>query len=140
MESQPKPYNHTAGGGPERLRIILEGESLLNDASSITLFTIFIEFVIEAAEGHPNTSSAGHIVGTIVRRMIWLAVGEDTRPHACLSTASARQELPFTMYGSRLSPARCAHPQASLVSVFLLSNDLLELSRCASPFCFQVAA
>lgn len=69
----------TAGGGPERLRIILEGESLLNDASSITLFTIFIEFVIEAAEGHPNTSSAGKIVGTIVRRMIWLAVGEATR-------------------------------------------------------------
>lgn len=85
----------TAGGGPERLRIILEGESLLNDASSITLFTIFIEFVIEAAEGHPNTSSAGHIVGTIVRRMIWLAVGEATWPHACLSTPSAEQQQPL---------------------------------------------
>jgi NhaP-type Na+/H+ or K+/H+ antiporter len=69
----------TAGGGPERLRIILEGESLLNDASSITLFTIFIEFVIEAAEGHPTTSSAGSIIGTIVKKMIWLAVGEAMR-------------------------------------------------------------
>ena len=55
---------------------MLEGESLLNDASSITLFTIFVEFVIEAAEGHPNTSSAGSIIGTIIKKMVWLAVGE----------------------------------------------------------------
>lgn len=74
----------TAGGGPERLRIVLEGESLLNDASSITLFTIFIEFVIKAAEGHPDTSGAGHIIGTIVKKMVWLAVGER------LMTATAR--------------------------------------------------
>ena len=63
------------GGGPERLRILLEGESLLNDASSITLFTIFIDFVIAAAEGHPETSGAGHIIGTIIKKMVWLAVG-----------------------------------------------------------------
>ncbi len=64
-----------AGGGPERLRIVLEGESLLNDASSITLFTIFIEFVIQAAEGRPSHKSAGGIIGTIVKKMLWLAVG-----------------------------------------------------------------
>ena len=64
-----------AGGGPERLRIVLEGESLLNDASSITLFTIFIEFVIEAAEGRPSHKSAGGIIGTIIKKMLWLAVG-----------------------------------------------------------------
>jgi len=62
-------------GGPERLRILLEGESLLNDASSITLFTIFIEFVIEAAEGHPNHQGAGAIIATIIKKMLWLAVG-----------------------------------------------------------------
>ncbi len=72
--SRPSTSPET-GGGPERLRILLEGESLLNDASSITLFTIFIEFVIAAAEGHPNTSGAGHIIGTIIKKMVWLAVG-----------------------------------------------------------------
>lgn len=40
-----------------------------------TLFTIFIEFVIDAAEGRPNNSSAGHIIGEIVKQMLWLAVG-----------------------------------------------------------------
>lgn len=71
------------GGGPERLRILLEGESLLNDASSITLFTIFIEFVIEAAEGHPNHQGAGAIIATIIKKMLWLAVG-DPGLHAAL--------------------------------------------------------
>ena len=33
------------GGGPKSLRLLLEGESLLNDASSITLFTIFLSQV-----------------------------------------------------------------------------------------------
>ncbi len=54
---------------------MLEGESLLNDASSITLFTIFIEFVIKAAEGHPDDRGAGQIIGTIICKMLWLAVG-----------------------------------------------------------------
>lgn len=40
-----------------------------------TLFVIFIEFVIDAAEGKPNNSSAGHIIGKIVKQMLWLAVG-----------------------------------------------------------------
>ena len=34
-----------AGGGPERLSILMEGESLLNDATSIVLFDIFSELV-----------------------------------------------------------------------------------------------
>lgn len=35
----------STGGGPKSLRLLLEGESLLNDASSITLFTIFLSEV-----------------------------------------------------------------------------------------------
>lgn len=34
-----------AGGGPERLCVLMEGESLLNDATSIVLFDIFSKLV-----------------------------------------------------------------------------------------------
>lgn len=64
-----------AGGGPRKLRIIMEGEALLNDASSFTLFTIFFEFVREAASGHPPHQSAGSIVGKIIGKLCWLAFG-----------------------------------------------------------------
>ena len=64
-------------GGPDHLRIILEGESLLNDASSFTLFTIFVEFVVRAAESSGGIqSSAGAIVWKIIWKMAWLATGE----------------------------------------------------------------
>jgi len=33
------------GGGPKSLRALLEGESLLNDASGLTLFEIFLHYV-----------------------------------------------------------------------------------------------
>ncbi|KAG1661624.1 hypothetical protein FOA52_002854 [Chlamydomonas sp. UWO 241] len=36
-----------AGGAPEILAVILEGESLFNDASSLTLFEIFHELILE---------------------------------------------------------------------------------------------
>jgi len=64
-------------GGPEHLRIILEGESLLNDASSFTLFSIFIAFVVNAAESETGTlnASAGAIIWKILWKMVWLAVG-----------------------------------------------------------------
>ena len=42
---------HIAAGGPRSLRVLLEGESLLNDASSITLFTIFLHKVEECSQG-----------------------------------------------------------------------------------------
>jgi hypothetical protein len=35
------------GGGPKRLRVMLEGESLLNDASGLTLFEVFFHLVSE---------------------------------------------------------------------------------------------
>ena len=55
------------------LRLLLEGESLLNDASSITLFTIFLQEVMEYRDGvHAN---AGTVVGNIVSKMLLLAVG-----------------------------------------------------------------
>lgn len=55
------------------LRLLLEGESLLNDASSITLFTIFLSEVSEFREGHH--ANGGQVLGNILSKMLLLAVG-----------------------------------------------------------------
>jgi len=55
------------------LRLLLEGESLLNDASSITLFTIFLSEVMEYRKG--VQANAGVVVGNIIKNMVVLAVG-----------------------------------------------------------------
>ena len=55
------------------LRLLLEGESLLNDASSITLFTIFLSEVMDYRKG--IQANAGVVVGNIIKNMVVLAVG-----------------------------------------------------------------
>lgn len=68
-----------SGGGPKRLRTILEGESLLNDASSITLFIVFLEQVKSYEEGHASETGA-HVLGKIVKDIVVLAAGMDALP------------------------------------------------------------
>lgn len=41
----------SAGGGPEHLTVIMEGESLFNDASAIVLFQIFFGMVQKLNKG-----------------------------------------------------------------------------------------
>jgi hypothetical protein len=43
------PVAQLSGGGPKRLRVLLEGESLLNDASGLTLFEVFFHIVSNPA-------------------------------------------------------------------------------------------
>ena len=54
--------------------MLLEGESLLNDASSITLFTIFLRKVEEYTHGF-DTQSGLAVFGDVCKQTVWLAVG-----------------------------------------------------------------
>ena len=54
----------------------LEGESLLNDATSITLFLVFLKEV-QDLQSQTNPPKVGaHEFGVIVGNIIWLSVGE----------------------------------------------------------------
>jgi NhaP-type Na+/H+ or K+/H+ antiporter len=72
-------------GGPRRLRVLLEGESLLNDASSFTLFSIFLSYVL-GAHGGGGSGSGGNktnngapvgwsVLGDVLGDMLKLAFG-----------------------------------------------------------------
>lgn len=71
-----------AGGGPRRLRVLLEGEALLNDASSFTLFEIFLELVEELNQpgGHP-AESGWVVFGNIVKSALKLGFGAPPGTH-----------------------------------------------------------
>ncbi|KAL6780791.1 hypothetical protein ACKKBF_B11690 [Auxenochlorella protothecoides x Auxenochlorella symbiontica] len=61
------------GGGPERLVVLMEGEALLNDASAITLFEVFMHIIeehINPAEPYPSVWS---ILPTIITQTLKLA-------------------------------------------------------------------
>ena len=63
--------------GPAVLQSILEGESLLNDATGITLFQIFIDIIIETVDSGDNTwPSVWSVIPTIIVDIIRLtAIG-----------------------------------------------------------------
>lgn len=56
------------GGGPEILSVLLEGESLFNDASSLTLYEIFHEVVTSTEK-----TTLAHDLQKIVRMTVWSA-------------------------------------------------------------------
>jgi len=66
----------------------LEGESLLNDASSITLFIVFLAQVQQYEAGE-TAESGGKVLGTIVKNIVVLAVGR-------LGTCRAGHSFSFT--------------------------------------------
>ncbi|KAL4855761.1 Sodium/hydrogen exchanger 8 [Chlorella vulgaris] len=61
-----------AGGGPEKLVVLMEGEALLNDASAITLFEVFMHILEDhpTAEHMPTVWSA---IPTIIEEILKLA-------------------------------------------------------------------
>lgn len=51
-------------GAPERLTVIIEGESLFNDGTAVVVFRIFLGIIIGATA---NTSTSGVILGSVVQ-------------------------------------------------------------------------
>ncbi|KAF8062812.1 NHX7 [Scenedesmus sp. PABB004] len=61
-----------AGGAPEMLVVLLEGESLFNDASSLVLFEIFLKLGTEESGGGADPG-LGASLGHITQLIAWLA-------------------------------------------------------------------
>ena len=61
-------------GGPKRLRSILEGESLLNDASGLTLFEIFFHKVQTYAAPGGGDALANENFGKVIGEVLLLVV------------------------------------------------------------------
>ena len=77
-----------AGGGPEDIVTLMEGESLLNDATAISLFQVFFTMVKNL---HPSANLGIEEPGGILKELasvagqiLWLAVGELQAQTSCL--------------------------------------------------------
>ena len=57
------------------MQVVLEGESLLNDATSITLFLVFLKEVQDLQSQTDPPRVGAHEFGVIVGNIIWLSVG-----------------------------------------------------------------
>jgi len=67
------------GGGFDKVVVLMEGESLFNDATSIVLFEIFFEMVKKLGEG--SASMEGGLLQEglhIILQIGWLAVGDSS--------------------------------------------------------------
>lgn len=86
-----------AGGGLDKIVVLMEGESLFNDATSIVLFEIFFEMVKKLGDGGPGTEGGLLQEGlNIVMQISWLAAGI-----SCLLTGGICN---FTMEFANLEP------------------------------------
>lgn len=60
--------------GPAVLTVILEGESLLNDASGITLFEVLFDVIVKVVEGESTTfPSVWSVIPTIIKDILKLS-------------------------------------------------------------------
>ncbi|KAK9835845.1 hypothetical protein WJX74_009233 [Apatococcus lobatus] len=64
-----------AAGGPEELIVLLEGESLFNDATSIVLFEVFFEMVKTVERGEQSGSTIAAETLTITSKIVYMAAG-----------------------------------------------------------------
>ena len=66
-----------AGGGPEDIVTLMEGESLLNDATAISLFQVFFTMVKDIHPGSNGSESISILeqLAGVAGQILWLAVG-----------------------------------------------------------------
>ncbi len=79
----------SSAGAPEILSVILEGECLFNDASSLTLFEIFVH-LIESKQDR----SLGEQIGDIAIGVLWSAF-----TGTCIGLACEWDEITSTLAG-----------------------------------------
>ena len=73
---------HCAGGGLDKIVVLMEGESLFNDATSIVLFEIFFDMVKKLGDGDPGTERGLFQEGlNIAIQICWLAAGMGSITH-----------------------------------------------------------
>lgn len=91
-------------GAPKRLTILVEGESLFNDATAIVVATIFLTLITATAEANPLTATidflivfgGGILVGMIIAR-IFIEIMTPFRNQA-ISVVSLSLTMPFLSF------------------------------------------
>jgi hypothetical protein len=83
-----------SGGGPESWVVLMEGESLFNDATSIVFFEIFFEMVTELSHGQRAHTPLRAQLQIIIFKIVFLAGGG----HPCTPAALTCSLLHHTVY------------------------------------------
>jgi hypothetical protein len=98
------------GGAPEKLLVLMEGESLFNDATSIVLFEIFFSMVKQRQRGHhPGSAGVLQQAVEIFGKIVWLTFGEH-----CTHMHSRR--MPSRRSSSPVEDVRSPSPYKAAVS------------------------
>lgn len=75
--SSMQTLSDAAGGGPETIVVLMEGEALFNDASSIVLFEFFFDMLKkQTAEGRSSDNTLWEQIMEVAVDISWLTVGE----------------------------------------------------------------
>ena len=127
-------FRISAGGGPKRLRVLLEGEALLNDASSFTLFEIFLHLVEQLNTGEYHAQSGWAVLWSIVKSALKLAGGKFNFLELVGPVASSAMKVLYEVDPSAQIPVRSskqALPKFSHQRVLLKPACISILAKLA---------
>lgn len=120
-------------GTPHRLRVILEGESLVNDASGLTLFTLAVGMAYAGwfSVGHAAWAAAEMVGGGIVVGLIlgWIA----TWVHSKLDDPMAETVITLLSPYAAFLPAEAIHASGVLATVVMGLYVSRKAPRLFSP-------
>lgn len=113
-----------AGGAPELLSVLLEGESLFNDSSSIVLFEVFLKMSLGRHASRAGGISLGPFLLSLVKHVSYLSVA-GAAAGAAMGLAT---RLIFTLLHKRHIPphVEVSVPLAGAYTVYLCTEYYLE--------------